>query len=78
MSNQNQGRQQPHTVLNQIHLTNHNTEVTNTLSGNEAETDEDQANSSYSKPNQSCPVTQTTDAISAVNHTVDVIPAPLT
>ena len=29
-------------------------------------------------PNQSCAVTQTTDAISAVNHTIDVIPAPLT
>ena len=65
-------------MLNQIHLTSHNTEVTNTLSGNEAETDEDQAESSYSEPNQSCAVTQTTDAISAVNHTVDVIPAPLT
>ena len=77
-SNQNQGQQQPHTVLNQIHLTSHNTEVTNTLSGNEAGTDEDQAESSYSEPNQSCAVTQTTDAISGLNHTVDVIPAPLT
>lgn len=44
------------------------TEVTNTLSDNEAETDEDQAESSYSEPNQSCAVTQTTDAISPVNY----------
>ena len=57
-------------------------EVTNT--GNEAETDEDQAESSC---NQSCTVTQTTDTMSAVcsalapktvESEVDVIPTPLT
>ena len=57
-------------------------EVTNT--GNEVETDKNQAESSY---NQSCTVTQTTDTMSAVcsastpetvESEIDVIPTPLT